>query len=60
MTSEWGVPLLLALLLLALIYAFLYLPATAQRALLQQALSSNNTTAAEITSAMGEWSTDEE
>lgn len=60
MTSEWGVPLLLALLLLALIYAFLYLPATAQRALLQQALSSNNTTAAEITSGMGEWSTDEE
>lgn len=47
MTSEWGFPLLLALLLLALLYAFLYLPATAQRALLEQALSSNNTTTAE-------------
>lgn len=39
MTSDWGVPLLLALLLLALIYAFLYLPATTQRALLEQAVS---------------------
>lgn len=49
MTSDWGLPLLLALLLLALLYAFLYLPATAQRALLEQALSSNNTTTAETT-----------
>ncbi|AWP18671.1 Hypothetical protein SMAX5B_006160 [Scophthalmus maximus] len=46
MTSDWGLPLLLALLLLALLYTFLYLPAAAQRALLEQALSSNNTTAA--------------
>ncbi|CAB1447720.1 unnamed protein product [Pleuronectes platessa] len=46
MTTDWGLPLLLALLLLALLYAFLYLPATAQRALLEQALRSNNTTAA--------------
>lgn len=45
-TSDWGLPLLLALLLLALVYTFLYLPATAQRALLEQALSSNNTTTA--------------
>ena len=44
MPSDWGLPLVLALLLLALLYAFLYLPATAQRALLEQALSSNNTT----------------
>lgn len=46
MISDWGLPLLLALLLLALLYSFLYLPATAQRALLEQALSSNNTTVA--------------
>lgn len=45
-TSDWGLPLLLALLLLLLIYSFLYLPATSQRALLEQALSSNNTTTA--------------
>lgn len=60
MTSDWGIPLLLALLLLALLYAFLYVPAAAQRALLEQALSSNSTTTAENASGMGEWSTDEE
>lgn len=47
-TSDWGLLLLLALLLLALVYSFLYLPASAQRALLEQALSSNNTTTAVI------------
>lgn len=57
MTSNWGLPLLLALLLLALLYAFLYLPATAQRALLEQALSSNNTTA--LTTPKDDWLTDE-
>lgn len=56
MTSDWGIPLVLALLLLALLYAFLYLPATAQRALLEQALSSNNTTTAVTTD---DWITDE-
>lgn len=45
-TSDWGLLLLLALLLLALVYSFLYLPASAQRAMLEQALSSNNTTTA--------------
>lgn len=45
-TSDWGLLLLLALLLLALVYSFLYLPASAQRALLEQTLSSNNTTTA--------------
>lgn len=45
-TSDWGLLLLLALLLLALVYSFLYLPASAQRALLEQALSSNTTTTA--------------
>lgn len=59
MTSDWGLPLLLALLLLALLYAFLYLPATAQRALLEQALSSNNTTAAVTTPGTEDWLTDE-
>lgn len=58
MTSDWGLPLLLALLLLALLYAFLYLPATAQQALLEQALSSNNTTAAETAAGKGERLTD--
>lgn len=48
-TSDWGLPLLVALLVLALLYAFLYLPATAQRALLEQALRSNNTTTAVTT-----------
>lgn len=60
MTSDWGIPLLLALLLLALLYAFLYVPAAAQRALLEQALGSNNTTTVEVASGLGEWSTDEE
>lgn len=50
MTSDWGVILLLALLLLALLYTFLYLPATAQRALLEQALSSSNTSTTPSTS----------
>ena len=59
MTTEWGIPLLLALLLLALLYAFLYLPAKAQRALLEQVLSSNNTTIAVNTSGTGDWLTDE-
>lgn len=58
MTSDWGLPLLLALLVLALLYAFLYLPATAQKALLEQALSSNNTTAAETAGGNGERLTD--
>eukprot|EP00064_Thunnus_orientalis_P016431 superscaffoldBa00003259_g16496 len=57
MTSDWGIPLLLALLLLGLLYAFLYLPATAQRALLEQALSSNNTTT--LTTPKDDWLTDE-
>jgi len=43
-TSDWGLPLLGALLVLALLYAFLYLPASAQRALLEEALSGNDTT----------------
>lgn len=58
MTSDWGLPLLLALLMLALLYAFLYLPATAQRALLEQALSSNNTTMARSTANEEDWQTD--
>lgn len=58
MTSDWGLPLLLALLMLALLYAFLYLPATAQRALLEQALSSNNTTVARSTANEEDWQTD--
>lgn len=48
MISDWGLPLLLALLLLALLHSFLYLPAAAQRALLEQALSGNNTTIATL------------
>lgn len=57
MTSDWGVILLLALLLLALLYTFLYLPATAQRALLEQALSSSNTstTPSTSTTAREDW-----
>lgn len=58
MTSDWGLPLLLALLMLALLYAFLYLPATAQRALLEQTLSSNNTTAARSATDEADWQTD--
>lgn len=58
MTSDWGIPLLLALLMLALLYTFLYLPATAQRALLEQALSTNNTTAVSSTGDMEDWLTD--
>lgn len=57
MTSDWGIPLLAALLLLALVYTFLYLPATAQRALLEQALSRNNTTMAMNTSDKEGWFT---
>ncbi|KAK5856564.1 hypothetical protein PBY51_008149 [Eleginops maclovinus] len=65
MTSDWGLPLLLALLGLALIYAFLYLPASAQRALMEQALRSNNTkdttntTTAVTTPSNEEWLTEE-
>ncbi|KAK9534672.1 hypothetical protein VZT92_007102 [Zoarces viviparus] len=59
MTSDWGLPLLVALLILALVYAFLYLPATAQRALLEQALRSNNTTSAVTTAGKDDWPTDE-
>lgn len=40
-TSDWGIPLLIALLLLLLVYAFLYLPAISYRALLQQVLSNH-------------------
>jgi len=40
-TSDWGIPLLIALLLLLLVYAFLYLPAISYRVLLQQALSNH-------------------
>lgn len=58
MTSDWGLPLLLALLMLALLYAFLYLPATAQRALLEQALRSNNTTLARSAADGEDWQTD--
>lgn len=58
MTSDWGIPLLLALLMLALLYTFLYLPATAQRALLEQALSTNNTTAVSSADDMEDWPTD--
>lgn len=58
MTSDWGLPLLLALLMLALLYTFLYLPATAQRALLEQALRSNNTTVARSTADQEDWRTD--
>lgn len=58
MTSDWGLPLLLALLMLALLYAFLYLPATAQRALLEQALSRNNITVARNTADEEDWKTD--
>lgn len=57
MTSDWGLPLLLALLMLALLYAFLYLPATAQRTMLEQALSSNNTTVARSTADEQDWQT---
>lgn len=39
MTTDWGLPLIIALLLLGLLYAFLYLPAITQRALLEQALA---------------------
>ncbi|KAM3597892.1 uncharacterized protein V6R79_010789 [Siganus canaliculatus] len=59
MTSDWGLPLLLALLLLALLYAFLYLPASAQRALMEQVLSSNNTTTAVTNTSKEDWLTDE-
>ena len=61
MTTDWGLPLVLALLGLALIYAFLYLPATAQRALMEQALRSNNTTnTTEMTTAGNkDWLTEE-
>ncbi|KAJ8344941.1 hypothetical protein SKAU_G00291340 [Synaphobranchus kaupii] len=45
MTTDWGLPLFIALVLLGLLYAFLYLPATVHRALLQEALA-NQTAAA--------------
>ncbi|CAJ1076447.1 hypothetical protein GBF38_023297 [Xyrichtys novacula] len=59
MTSDWGIPLLAALLLLALVYTFLYLPATAQRALLEQALSMNNTSTDMNTTDKEGWFTEE-
>lgn len=42
MTTDWGIPLLIALVLLGLVYAFLYLPATLYRAMLEQALSNQS------------------
>ncbi|CAM4357855.1 unnamed protein product [Leuciscus chuanchicus] len=42
MTTDWGLPLIIALLLLGLLYVFLYLPAMTQRALLEQALSNQS------------------
>ncbi|MGH0142021.1 UNVERIFIED_CONTAM: hypothetical protein FKN15_030020 [Acipenser sinensis] len=36
--SDWGVPLIIALLLLWLIYAFIYLPAMVQKALMEEVL----------------------
>ncbi|KAI4881610.1 hypothetical protein NFI96_027905 [Prochilodus magdalenae] len=50
-TSDWGIPLLIALLLLLLVYAFLYLPALSHRAELQQALI-NHTDAYTMTAAL--------
>lgn len=44
MTTDWGLPLIIALLLLGLLYAFLYLPAITQRALLEQALANQTAT----------------
>ncbi|TRY77674.1 hypothetical protein DNTS_017957 [Danionella cerebrum] len=41
-TNDWGIPLLVALLVLLLIYAFLYLPSISYRAVLQQALSNHS------------------
>lgn len=38
MTTDWGLPLFIALVLLGLLYAFLYLPATQHHAL-QEALA---------------------
>lgn len=43
MTTDWGIPLIIALVLLGLLYAFLYLPATMQRALLEQAMNNQST-----------------
>lgn len=43
MTTDWGLLLIIALLLLGLLYAFLYLPAITQRALLEQALANQRT-----------------
>ncbi|KAK2916469.1 hypothetical protein Q8A67_000843 [Cirrhinus molitorella] len=42
MTTDWGLPLIIALLLLGLLYGFLYLPAITQRALLEQALTNQS------------------
>ncbi|KAL7860955.1 hypothetical protein AOLI_G00173040 [Acnodon oligacanthus] len=52
MTSDWGVPLVIALLLLVLLYAFLYLPALSHRALLEQEVG-NQTTALPFTPQLG-------
>ncbi|KAL6476390.1 hypothetical protein MHYP_G00148890 [Metynnis hypsauchen] len=52
MTSDWGVPLVIALLLLVLLYAFLYLPALSHRALLEQEVG-NQTTALPFTPKLG-------
>lgn len=42
MTTDWGLPLIVALLLLGLLYGFLYLPALTQRALLEQAITNQS------------------
>lgn len=52
MTTDWGIPLVIALLLLVLLYAFLYLPALSHRALLEQELS-NQTAGPPFTSKYG-------
>lgn len=59
MISDWGLLLLLALLLLALVYAFLYLPAVAHRALLEQAIRSNNNTGALTSPEKEDWLSEE-
>ena len=43
MTTDWGIPLFIALVVLGLIYAFLYLPAITHRALLEEAMKNQST-----------------